>query len=53
MSYSAWAEQTARKLLQDPLPRRWAHARAGRHRLSASAIKGKMLALDSSFNERD
>jgi HD domain len=25
MSYSARAEQTARKLLQDPLPRRWAH----------------------------
>jgi len=25
MSQSAWAEQTARKLLQDPLPRRWAH----------------------------
>jgi hypothetical protein len=25
MSQSAWAEQTARHLLQDPLPRRWAH----------------------------
>jgi putative nucleotidyltransferase with HDIG domain len=25
MSYSAWAEQTARTLLQEPLPRRWAH----------------------------
>jgi putative nucleotidyltransferase with HDIG domain len=25
MSYSAWAEQIARTLLQDPLPRRWAH----------------------------
>jgi hypothetical protein len=25
MSYSAWAEQTARNLLQETLPRRWAH----------------------------
>jgi len=27
MSYCARAEQTARHLLQDPLPRRWAHVR--------------------------
>jgi HD domain len=25
MSYAAWAEQIARTLLQEPLPRRWAH----------------------------
>jgi hypothetical protein len=27
MSYTAWAENTARSLLRDPLPRRWAHVR--------------------------